>query len=349
MLNSVKHLPPRSMGPQTRSHAKIVQTAKLKNAPVYLVGPRSGDFAVEAAGDRLEIRPKQPLACRHTIRPVAIFENSRGYPNLNSIMGRMVFPNGSSEPLPYRPFTRDPKRSLKALFLPIETMPDDDWNTSSVRWQNCEALAEHLVESAGMTWNGLTDKDVQALVDFVDWADPYEGCLLHAMVQWTHECGCSVIEVGSYRGRSASTISLALAGVASESPLISVDPHIDQPFNRQHMHVALRQIGQEERLVQIIRGSDDAARLLRDGCASFIFIDGDHSYEQVVRDFQNYRGLLAPGGIIAFHDYGYGDHNGHEDHCPGVRRAVDEFVLSDLSFKPLLLVDTLFAFKSLSR
>jgi len=33
-----------------------------------------------------------------------------------------------------------------------------------------------------------------------------------------------------------------------------------------------------------------------------IFIDGDHHYEGVKRDFENYRGLLSPRGVMLFHD-----------------------------------------------
>lgn len=33
-----------------------------------------------------------------------------------------------------------------------------------------------------------------------------------------------------------------------------------------------------------------------------LFIDGDHSYEGVKADFESYRSLVRPGGIIAFHD-----------------------------------------------
>ena len=34
----------------------------------------------------------------------------------------------------------------------------------------------------------------------------------------------------------------------------------------------------------------------------FIFIDGDHNYEGVKRDFELYKELLSPRGYIAFHD-----------------------------------------------
>jgi cephalosporin hydroxylase len=34
----------------------------------------------------------------------------------------------------------------------------------------------------------------------------------------------------------------------------------------------------------------------------FLFIDGDHSYEGVKADFEDYKGFVRPGGLIAFHD-----------------------------------------------
>jgi len=34
----------------------------------------------------------------------------------------------------------------------------------------------------------------------------------------------------------------------------------------------------------------------------FLFIDGDHTYEGVKRDFEMYSPLVRNGGIIAFHD-----------------------------------------------
>lgn len=34
----------------------------------------------------------------------------------------------------------------------------------------------------------------------------------------------------------------------------------------------------------------------------FLFIDGDHRYEGVRSDFERYRTLVRPGGLIAFHD-----------------------------------------------
>lgn len=34
----------------------------------------------------------------------------------------------------------------------------------------------------------------------------------------------------------------------------------------------------------------------------FLFIDGDHTYEGVKKDFEMYSSLVRRGGLIAFHD-----------------------------------------------
>jgi len=52
----------------------------------------------------------------------------------------------------------------------------------------------------------------------------------------------------------------------------------------------------------------------------FIFIDGDHSFDGVIQDFNNYSKLLKSGGVLVFDDYL------DEWDSPGVRPAVDKIV-----------------------
>ena len=42
--------------------------------------------------------------------------------------------------------------------------------------------------------------------------------------------------------------------------------------------------------------------LLKKKMVDFLFIDGDHTYEGVKRDFEMYSPLVKEGGIVAFHD-----------------------------------------------
>lgn len=51
-----------------------------------------------------------------------------------------------------------------------------------------------------------------------------------------------------------------------------------------------------------------------------VFIDGDHSYNGVRRDFETYMPFVARGGIVAFHDT-WPNYDRHE---PGVVRWCDE-------------------------
>lgn len=49
--------------------------------------------------------------------------------------------------------------------------------------------------------------------------------------------------------------------------------------------------------------SDDAVIFLDDNKIDFLFIDGDHIYEQTKRDIDNYLPKVKEGGIISGHDY----------------------------------------------
>lgn len=65
--------------------------------------------------------------------------------------------------------------------------------------------------------------------------------------------------------------------------------------------------------------SDCAVQFLK--CEyDFVFIDGDHSYEQCKNDIINYEKLVKPGGIISGHNY----HKHPDSAHPGVHKAVDE-------------------------
>ena len=330
--------------PSTRRDAE--NALPLDEVPVTVLGDAGGWFTVERDREALILRTKEPLPARCTIRPAGLLEQDRGFPEANMVMGRLVFASRATQEQRYRAFTDDPHRKLRELFLPVEAAPNDDWPNTPGRWRNFEAIAKRLCEAAGVPWAGLSTEEVEKLVKFVPWAapEPVEGCLLHALAQWTHRRGRCVIEIGSFRGRSASMLGMALSGVESSSPVISVDPHSAEPHNLAHVRLALAQIGEEQRLVQIARPSNEAWRMLRPESASLIFIDGDHTYAQVVADFNNYRDLLAPGGVMAFHDYGFGEHNGRPEAHPGVRPAVDKHVMPADDFKPVMLAHTLMGF-----
>lgn len=65
--------------------------------------------------------------------------------------------------------------------------------------------------------------------------------------------------------------------------------------------------------------STDVADRFEDESIDFIYIDGNHQYEMVKQDLENYVPKIKKGGIIAGHDYG-----GHK-HTEGTKQAINEF------------------------
>lgn len=106
-------------------------------------------------------------------------------------------------------------------------------------------------------------------------------------------------EIGTHRGGTNLLISQALPGVRI---MVGIDLYVQQKYK-------LLYFCHPDRTLHYINGSSHAtrhmnrvARALGDNQLDFLFIDGDHTYEGVRRDFLNYRTLVREGGIIAFHD-----------------------------------------------
>jgi predicted O-methyltransferase YrrM len=62
--------------------------------------------------------------------------------------------------------------------------------------------------------------------------------------------------------------------------------------------------GEDWRFFQGDSHTEEMYNNVKDFCPQFdfIFIDGDHTYNGVKRDFEMYKNLLSPRGVIAFHD-----------------------------------------------
>ena len=118
----------------------------------------------------------------------------------------------------------------------------------------------------------------------------------------------AMLEIGTARGGSL----LAFSGLCSPNAhIVSVDLP-GGPFGGGYpmwkvpLYKAIARPGQR---LDLVRGNSHSAntfahveRLLGGRKLDFLFIDGDHSYEGVRSDFDRYKSLVRPGGIIAFHD-----------------------------------------------
>ena len=117
----------------------------------------------------------------------------------------------------------------------------------------------------------------------------------------------NILEIGTEKG---GTFFLLSRVAAPEAFLLSLDLPVGlgdvYPAWREQLY---RGFAQERQRIELIREDSHAPstfeivqRLLANRLLDLLFIDGDHSYEGVKKDFEMYSPLVAKGGTIAFHD-----------------------------------------------
>ncbi len=139
-----------------------------------------------------------------------------------------------------------------------------------------------------------------------------------------------IVEIGSALGGSA--LHLAAATEMSDREIYSIDP---DTATRDIMRFAFSKYGFEHRLKQLVMTSQEAAS--RFDCVSntvgLVFIDGLHTTDGVLFDFDNYSSLIAPGGALLFHDV--------VPQLFSVMRMAVERMMNDSRFVAKCLVDGL--------
>lgn len=125
----------------------------------------------------------------------------------------------------------------------------------------------------------------------------------------------NVVEIGSFYGATLwSWMQIMWGLAANEKKITSVDLPIGRGDGRYDEMVKSRSLWKEwesETHCKLfdIQGDSHSPEIIKtvkdiypNNDVDFLFIDGDHSYEGVKADFENYAPLVRPGGIIVFHD-----------------------------------------------
>jgi hypothetical protein len=155
-------------------------------------------------------------------------------------------------------------------------------------------------DSAGVKESVLPKADRDGFAfpfDVEGWLTPAEGKELARIA-----AGKCVLEVGSYCGLS----TICMARTAEE--VVSVDPHDGRgtavPRNTMPAFEANLERYAVTEKVEIIPGTFEQARNSYDlSNFDLIFIDAAHDLASVRSDIAHALPLLAPGGLLAFHDY----------------------------------------------
>lgn len=140
----------------------------------------------------------------------------------------------------------------------------------------------------------------------------YEGMRLARVAAAVPDNGV-IVEIGSFRGRSAAFMAAALPQ-GSETKIYCIDVWEDTA----HMKAAdigLKKLGLRG-FVELIRGKSLDVVKEWDKAIDLLFIDGAHDYHSVRDDFRAWLPFVKTGGMVLFHDY--------QTHWPGVIRLVEE-------------------------
>ncbi|MBC7867892.1 MAG: class I SAM-dependent methyltransferase [Gloeobacteraceae cyanobacterium ES-bin-316] len=128
---------------------------------------------------------------------------------------------------------------------------------------------------------------------------------------------CVVVEIGSYLGASTNFIA---KGLKKNGKIYCVDTwgnhamdydasDTDKDERDTHAEFILNTKKYEEKIVMVRGWSHHVITTLENiiGKVDFLFIDGDHNYEGVKKDWLLYSKLLTKNGIVAFHDTGWAE------------------------------------------
>jgi predicted O-methyltransferase YrrM len=141
--------------------------------------------------------------------------------------------------------------------------------------------------------------------------------------------GDEIIEIGTFDGRTTLNLAINAAPHLSvftldlppqATPQFALAPgeraFVDKPRSgRCFAEPRPEWAADAQRISQLYGDSSTFDFSPHHGRAGLVFVDGSHAYEYVIADSETAWKLVAPGGIVLWHDYGVWD---------GVTRALEE-------------------------
>jgi len=159
-----------------------------------------------------------------------------------------------------------------------------------------------------------------------------------AIFNYAREAGAAC-EIGVFEGFNTALIAQS---IGAESTLWGVDPFFKGRLGISYgkvittMHLRRKSVMSKVRLVSML--SFDAYDVVPSEL-DFIFIDGDHSYEGIKKDWDIYSGKVKVGGVIALHDTANSSSLA-QSQILGSHRFFDDTIVHDERFNCIERVDS---------
>lgn len=135
-----------------------------------------------------------------------------------------------------------------------------------------------------------------------------DGWLAADEAEWLFGQAClapagSIVEVGSYRGRSTVLLAQTGKNVIAVDPLTPIQDQINQMVITETDAYLFALNTKEYPILWFQEKSETAANKVAPGIG-MLYIDGDHTHPQPQLDFEYFSPKLVPGAFVAFHDFG---------------------------------------------
>lgn len=158
-----------------------------------------------------------------------------------------------------------------------------------------------------MTLEGLT----AALEGVEGWLGDAEAWGLHrSAAALPGMAPATVVEVGSWKGRSTIALAMGIGARPGKGVVIAVDPHQGSAAHNAYgegdtfaqFEYNVQRAGVAD-LVEAVRDTSASAReRVPDRSVDLLFVDGSHELEDVLTDIDVWTPALRPGATVAFHD-----------------------------------------------
>ncbi|HEX5053388.1 MAG TPA: class I SAM-dependent methyltransferase [Planctomycetota bacterium] len=203
---------------------------------------------------------------------------------------------------------------------------------------------------AQLLLRGLRYAPILPYASIDGWLTVDEAIALYELARSLPQDRAVAVEIGCWQGKSSVCIARGLAG-KNAPRLCCIDP-FDASGDRQSegeyagragtlagplrsaFEANLEAAGVRN-IVEVVQGLSYEHAAAWQGAIDLLFLDGDHSFDAVCRDFTDWAPKVRPGGFVALHDVVHAVHD-------GPRRVVDEILRADAQWVEGRYVDSMF-------
>ncbi|MEH1822523.1 MAG: class I SAM-dependent methyltransferase [Nostoc sp.] len=213
---------------------------------------------------------------------------------------------------------------------------------SRIQLKDQLTTSEYFIELITMAYSSPEGNALLQLIkteNIFGWGTDRECLLQYALGRWGSQTGV-IVEIGSFKGRSTICFAKGVKDGNREC-VVAIDPHTGAPpwfpaipsaFTLKEFEENLNVADVKSNVMTFVTDSFQAARIWPALSIRVLFLDGDHSYEGLLADYEQWIEKLVVGGVLLIDDV--------DDpiHLPGIIRFI-ETVITHEGFSDITIID----------